>query len=138
AFFDELGKYGFVEGVNLSVQGEFSTPLDRADAIAMRMVEARPDAILTGGAALTRIVQRATRTVPILSFSDDLVAEKAVASRRWRTPQRRAELRLLLKSFRMRTASCRPSTLPWRLTPKRSTFLARRCSTRSARRSSNV
>jgi putative tryptophan/tyrosine transport system substrate-binding protein len=78
--FDELRRDGFVEGVNLSTLGGFDTPLDRADAIAAAMVEARPDAVHTGGAALTRVMQRATQIIPILAVSDDLVAEKAVAS----------------------------------------------------------
>jgi putative ABC transport system substrate-binding protein len=80
AFFDELRSNGFVEGINLSVLDGFSAPPDRADTIAAMMVKARPDAVLTGGATLTRVMQRATQTIPILAFSDDLVAEKAVAS----------------------------------------------------------
>jgi hypothetical protein len=75
-----LRKSGFTEGENLTVTGRFSAPLDRADAIAAELVGAAPDAIATGGAALTRSLQRATQTIPILSFSDNLVAEKAVAS----------------------------------------------------------
>ncbi len=80
AFFDELRSHGFIEGVNLSVLDGFSAPADRVDTIAATMVGARPDAVLVGGAALTRVMQRATQTIPILAFSDDLVAEKAVAS----------------------------------------------------------
>jgi putative ABC transport system substrate-binding protein len=80
AFFDELRSHDFVEGVNLLILDGFSAPPDRVDTIAATMVEARPDAVLTGGATLTRVMQRATQTIPILAFSDDLVAEKAVAS----------------------------------------------------------
>jgi len=80
AFFDELRSHDFVEGVNLSILDGFSAPPDRVDTIAATMVEARPDAVLTGGATLTRVMQRATQTIPILAFSDDLVAENAVAS----------------------------------------------------------
>src|SRR5439155_3214231 len=71
---------GFIEGVNLSIVGGFSTPLNRADKIAAEMIRSGPDAIATGGAALTRVMQRLTQTIPILALSDDLVAEKAVAS----------------------------------------------------------
>src|SRR6516164_3120157 len=49
AFFDELGKQGFVEGLNLTVVDAFNTPLDRADAVATTIVNARPDAIVTAG-----------------------------------------------------------------------------------------
>jgi putative ABC transport system substrate-binding protein len=80
AFFDELRRHGFIEGVNLSILDGFSAPTDRVDTIAASIVEARPEVITTGGATLTRVVQRATQTIPILAFSDDLLAEKAVAS----------------------------------------------------------
>ncbi len=55
AFFEELRNYGFTEGVNLSMVGEFGAPLDRADTIANAVVEVRPDAILVGGAVFTHV-----------------------------------------------------------------------------------
>jgi putative tryptophan/tyrosine transport system substrate-binding protein len=79
AFFDELGKQGFLEGINLTVVDAFNTPLDRAVSVAAMMVNARPDAIMTAG-ALTRVLQRATETIPIVTVSDDLLAEKVVTS----------------------------------------------------------
>jgi len=79
AFFDELGKQGFVEGLNLTVVDAFNTPLDRADAVATTIVNARPDAIVTAG-VLTRILQRATDAIPILTVSDDLLLENVVTS----------------------------------------------------------
>ena len=79
AFFEELRKNGFVEGVNLSIVDGFNAPLDRAETLATALVGARPDAIMTAG-ALTKVVQRATQTIPILTVSDDLLAEQAVAS----------------------------------------------------------
>jgi putative tryptophan/tyrosine transport system substrate-binding protein len=79
AFFDELRKQGFLEGVNLSIVDAFNTPLDRADSAATATVNARPDAIMTAG-ALTRVLQRATEAIPILTVSDDLLAEKVVSS----------------------------------------------------------
>src|ERR1700730_7091592 len=59
-FFDELRKQGFLEGVNLSVVDAFNTPLDRAAKTATVMIKAQPH--------------------PILTVSDDLLAEKAVTS----------------------------------------------------------
>jgi putative ABC transport system substrate-binding protein len=79
AFFDELGRQGFVEGVNLTVVDAFNTPLERADSVATMIVNARPDAIVTAG-ILTRILQQATDTIPILTVSDDLLLEKVVTS----------------------------------------------------------
>src|SRR5258708_4732010 len=79
AFFDELRKQGFLEGVNLSVVDAFSTLLESAERTATVMVNARPDAIMTAG-VFTRVLQRATETIPILTVSDDLLAEKVVSS----------------------------------------------------------
>jgi putative tryptophan/tyrosine transport system substrate-binding protein len=79
AFFDELRKQGFLEGVNLSVVDAFNTALDRAEPAAKATVNARPDAIMTAG-VLTRVLRRVTETIPILTVSDDLLAEKVVSS----------------------------------------------------------
>lgn len=79
AFFDELAKYGFVEGRNVTIQDGFNTPPARAETTAKKLVEAQPSAILTAG-AFTGLVQEATKTVPILTVSDDLLAEHAVQS----------------------------------------------------------
>jgi putative ABC transport system substrate-binding protein len=57
----------------------FNAPLDRADTMAVALVNARPDVIQTAG-ALTKAMQQATQTIPILTVSDDLLAEQAVAS----------------------------------------------------------
>jgi putative tryptophan/tyrosine transport system substrate-binding protein len=80
AFFDELHKHGFIEGTNLSIVDGFNTPLDRAEAIAMSLVNAQPDAIMTCGGIFTKGIQQLTQTIPILTVSDDLLVEKAVAS----------------------------------------------------------
>jgi putative tryptophan/tyrosine transport system substrate-binding protein len=79
AFFDELRKYGFDEGRNVSVADGFDTPLDRAEIVAKTIVNERPDVIMTAG-VFTRVIQRETQTIPILTVSDDLLAEHAVAS----------------------------------------------------------
>jgi len=44
------------------------------------LVAAGVDAILTGGAPVTRVVQKATRTIPILAGADDLVLSGLVSS----------------------------------------------------------
>jgi putative tryptophan/tyrosine transport system substrate-binding protein len=80
ALFEELRRSGFIEGSNLSITGGFGVALDHADATATVVVKGGPDVILAAGAALTQAVQRATKTIPILAVSDDLVAEQAVAS----------------------------------------------------------
>jgi len=80
ALFEELHRAGFTEGSNLSIMGEFGVALGRADAAAVAVVEARPDVILTAGLPLTRAMQRATKTIPIMTVSDDLVAEQLAGS----------------------------------------------------------
>ncbi len=79
AFFDEMRRNGFIEGVNLSVFDRFNAPAEGADKSAAEVVAARPDVVLTAG-ALTKLVQRLTQTIPILTVSDDLLAEGVVAS----------------------------------------------------------
>src|SRR6516162_8780811 len=77
---EELRRSGFVEGVNVSIVGEFGVIPDRADAAAAAIVKARPDVVFTAGPALIRAMQRATKTIPMAVISDDLIAEKIVAS----------------------------------------------------------
>jgi hypothetical protein len=79
ASFDQLRKNGFSEGGNLSVIDGFNTPLDRAVRVAKAIITQQPDAILTAG-VLTKVVQQETRVVPILTVSDELLAEQSVAS----------------------------------------------------------
>jgi putative tryptophan/tyrosine transport system substrate-binding protein len=78
--FDELRRAGFVEGRNLQVVGEFGVAADRADEVASAAVKAGPDAIFTAGPICARAVQRATKTIPIDTYTADLVAEHLVAS----------------------------------------------------------
>src|SRR5437899_113781 len=76
ALFDGLRRNGFVEGRNLSVNGHFATPYGRFGAIAMELVKAKVEVILCGGGGPPiRAVQAVTRTIPILSVADDMVAE---------------------------------------------------------------
>lgn len=77
----ELDRLGFVEGRNLVVDPRGMTlRADQMDALAREIAAAGPDLILTGGAAATKAAQAATRTIPILAISDDMVAEGLVGS----------------------------------------------------------
>jgi putative tryptophan/tyrosine transport system substrate-binding protein len=80
ALFDELRRAGFVEGQNLQVVGRFSMPAEEAPEVAATLVAAGVDAVLTGGAAVTRVVQKAARTIPIVATADDLVLSGLVSS----------------------------------------------------------
>ena len=81
AFFDELRHNGFVEGQNLTViQGSFDVPNDRLAGEAAALVKAAPDAIVAGPELPLRALQAATRTIPLVGASDDMVAEGLVTS----------------------------------------------------------
>jgi putative ABC transport system substrate-binding protein len=81
AFFDEVGKSGFVEGKNLSVDPRgFEFRVDQAAELVEQLVQSRTDTILCAGKPMTVLVQAATRTVPILSVTDDMLVEGLVPS----------------------------------------------------------
>ncbi len=80
ALFDELSRSGFVEGRNLQVVSRFSMRVEEAPEVAAMLVTAGVEAILTGGAHVTRVAQKATRTIPILAIADDLVLSGLVTS----------------------------------------------------------
>ena len=72
---------GFVEGQNLTViQGSFDVPNDRLAGEAAALVKAAPDAIVAGPELPLRALQAATRTIPLVGASEDMVAEGLVTS----------------------------------------------------------
>jgi putative tryptophan/tyrosine transport system substrate-binding protein len=74
SFWDELKRNGFVVGQNLVVdRGGRPGPIARLDAAAAALVRAGPDAIVTYGAAAGHAAQSATKSVPIVVFTDDPV-----------------------------------------------------------------
>src|SRR6266576_5414721 len=81
AFFEELGRLGYVEGQNLGVErysGE-GRP-ERYAELARDVVNTRPDLILVGGARLSLDFKMATTTVPIVTMIVDPIALGLVAS----------------------------------------------------------
>jgi putative ABC transport system substrate-binding protein len=80
ALLDGLRQSGFVEGQNLRVEGRFSMLDEDAPEVAMALVAAGVDAIVTGSYHPTRAAQKATRTIPIVSVADDLVLSGLVSS----------------------------------------------------------
>src|SRR4051794_5123787 len=81
AFFDELRLAGFIEGQNLSVvPNGFGVHNDRLTEQAVAVVDAMPDAILTGPDNYTRIYQQLTRTIPLIAMTEDMVGAGLVAS----------------------------------------------------------
>src|SRR5262245_22372384 len=80
-FYDELRRLGFVEGQNLAVDSRgYALRTEQFPAVAAELAKLRLDAILCGGTAATRAAQAATQTIPLLTFTDDMVASGLVAS----------------------------------------------------------
>jgi putative ABC transport system substrate-binding protein len=78
AFFDELRLNGFIEGQNLNVVlGGVDVPNEQLAEWAAALVKAAPDVIVTG---YPRALQAATRTIPLVATTEDMVAEGLVAS----------------------------------------------------------
>jgi len=81
AQFDELRLNGFTEGQNLVViPGGFDVPNDAITERAAALVKAAPDAIMAGPDIPIRTLQAATRTVPIVGMTEDMVAAGLVSS----------------------------------------------------------
>jgi putative tryptophan/tyrosine transport system substrate-binding protein len=73
-FWDELKRNGFVVGQNLVVDRRGKpVPIARLDATAAELVRAGPDAIVAWGPAAGHAAQSATKSVPIVVFTDDPV-----------------------------------------------------------------
>src|ERR1700732_1317224 len=81
AFFDELRLAGFIEGENLMlVPGGFGVRSEQINEFAKAIVAAAPDAIVCGPELPIRALQAATRTIPLIGMTEDMVGEGLVAS----------------------------------------------------------
>ena len=81
AFFDELRREGFIERQNLEIlPGGFDAGNEKLSELAAALAQAMPDAIVAGPVLPLRALQAATRTVPLIGLSEDLVAEGLVTS----------------------------------------------------------
>jgi len=81
AFFDEVRRRGFIDGQNLTIDYRaFAPHVDLISQYAAELVKAQPDVIYAGGGAAIRAVQQATKAIPILAITDDMVGEGLVDS----------------------------------------------------------
>jgi putative ABC transport system substrate-binding protein len=81
AFFDELQLNGFIESQNLSVTFEgFQVRSDQIAEGAKAVVASKPDVIVAGPELYVQALQSATKTIPLVTMSEDLVGEGLVAS----------------------------------------------------------
>src|SRR5262245_45782328 len=81
ALFDELRRLGFIEGQNLVIDAAgFSLLPERMEGHAADLVKVGVDVVLAGGDAAVRAAQRATASIPILAFTDDMLDQGFVRS----------------------------------------------------------
>jgi putative ABC transport system substrate-binding protein len=81
AFFDEMRLFGFTEGQNLTVlPNGFGVANDELAERAEALVKAAPDVIISGPDNYTRVLQQATRTIPLVAMTEDMVRAGLVAS----------------------------------------------------------
>jgi putative tryptophan/tyrosine transport system substrate-binding protein len=78
---DELRRCGFIEGQNLVIHRRgFGLHGDLISQFAAELAKAHVDVIEAAGSVATRAAQQATKTIPIIGVSDDMVGEGLVDS----------------------------------------------------------
>jgi putative ABC transport system substrate-binding protein len=81
AFLDELRHRGFIEGQNLTFEWRtYGLHVDLIPQYAAELVRAQPDVLYVGGGDAIRAVQHATKAIPILGITADMVGEGLVDS----------------------------------------------------------
>jgi ABC-type uncharacterized transport system substrate-binding protein len=81
AFLDEMRAQGFVEGKNLIfVSDGFRFDNEQAAAIVPAIIRAAPDAIVIAGDFIAEKFQKATRSIPLIVMTEDMVAAGFAAS----------------------------------------------------------
>ena len=82
AMLEELGRHGFVEGQNLTIDPDgFGLRVDQFPEAAVELAKVPVDVILaTVGNPSIRAAQQATATIPILGVTDDVVGSGLVSS----------------------------------------------------------
>jgi putative ABC transport system substrate-binding protein len=81
AFFDELRQFGIFEGRDLSVDPRgFDAQEDKFSKLATELVASGVNVILCAGDAAITAAQAATRSIPLLCISDDMVGAGLVRS----------------------------------------------------------
>jgi putative tryptophan/tyrosine transport system substrate-binding protein len=81
AFFESARRHGFIEGQNLTVDyRDFSQHIDLLSAWADELSRSRVDVIAAVGDLAIRTAQNATKNIPILAITDDMVGAGLVNS----------------------------------------------------------
>jgi putative ABC transport system substrate-binding protein len=81
-FFEVMRRLGFIEGQNLTVdyRDAYTQQIEKLSEWAAELVKARVDVIATVGDLGIRAAQDATKTIPILAITDDMVGAGLVNS----------------------------------------------------------
>ena len=81
AWFDKLRRRGFIEGQNLTIEYRaYAQHVDLVPQYAAELVKARVDVIATAGDEAVRVVQQATKTIPIVALVGDMLGSGLVTS----------------------------------------------------------
>jgi putative tryptophan/tyrosine transport system substrate-binding protein len=81
AMFDELRRFGFIEGQNLTIVWRpYALHIDLIAGFAAELVKAKVDVFYATGDAAIRAAQQATATIPILGITQDMVGQGLVNS----------------------------------------------------------
>jgi putative tryptophan/tyrosine transport system substrate-binding protein len=81
AFSDELRRRGFIEDQNLAIEYRvWGSHLDLISDYMTELLKSHSDVIAAGGPQAVRAAQQATKTIPILAITDDMVGEGFVSS----------------------------------------------------------
>jgi putative tryptophan/tyrosine transport system substrate-binding protein len=74
AFLEQLRRLGFIEGQNLTVEWRaYGEHFDLVSQYAAELVKARVDVIVAGGEEGIRALQQATKKIPIVAITDDML-----------------------------------------------------------------
>jgi putative ABC transport system substrate-binding protein len=81
AFLDPARRHGFIEGQNLTVDDRvYASPVYPFSEWADELVKAQVDVIVAAGDLAIRAAQKATKTIPILGITDDMLGAGLVNS----------------------------------------------------------
>jgi putative ABC transport system substrate-binding protein len=80
AFQHELRSLGFIKDQNLTIDCRVARNVDLTSQYAADLVKDRVDAIVTYGEAATRAAQQATKTIPLVAVTENMVGSGLVTS----------------------------------------------------------
>ena len=81
ALFDELQQFGFIEGQNLMIDvRSYGEHIELLSKYAEELFATPANVIIAAGDRAIRAAQQATKTIPILAFTDDMVRSGFVSS----------------------------------------------------------